>query len=180
MNVVVGQALLDDDAHHGVEERDVGARLDRQPLDRVVGKPDLARVDDVDAGASAGRLLELDADDRVRLGGVRADAQHDVGLAEVGDRVRHRSASERCGQTGHRGAVSKTGAVVDVVRADRRAQELLEQVVLLVGALRRGQARYGVGSVLVANAAELLGDERDRFVPALPRRARRLCGPAGW
>ena len=36
---------------------------------------DLARVDHEDARPVARRLLELDADDRVRLGGVRADAR---------------------------------------------------------------------------------------------------------
>ena len=47
-----------------------------------------------------------------------------------------------------------------------RAHELLEEVVLLVGAARRGEAGDGVGAVLVAlMARSLLGDEVERLVP---------------
>ena len=43
---------------------------------------------------------------------------------EFRDRIRHGATAKGRGQTGHRGGVSETGAVVDVIRADHCAGEL--------------------------------------------------------
>ena len=49
--------------------------------------------------------------------------------------VRHRSAAEGGRQPGDRRGVSETGAVINIVRADHRAREFLQEIVFLIGAL---------------------------------------------
>jgi hypothetical protein len=41
--------------------------------------------------------------------------QNNIRFLDILDGVGHRSASERCGQTGHCGAMSEPGAMIDVV-----------------------------------------------------------------
>jgi len=55
--------------------------------------------------------------------------------------------------------------VIDIVRADDRADEFLEQVVLLVGAPGRGQSADGVGTVLLFDGAEAIGNIPERLIP---------------
>ena len=57
-------------------------------------------------------------------------------------------------------------AMVDVVGADSAANELLENVVILVADARRGDAGDCVGAVLCFNFIEAPGDIGDRLVPA--------------
>ena len=63
---------------------------------------------------------------------VAAHDQNDVCVGDVGPAVRHGPAAKRGGQTGHRGAVSKTGLIFVGDDAETEA-ELAEQVVDLVG-----------------------------------------------
>ena len=84
--------------------------------------------------------------------GVGAGDQDDVGLLDIGDGVGHRATSERCGQTGHGGAVSETGAVIDVVGLEHRPGEFLGDVVFLVGDPGRGQHADAVAAVGVADS----------------------------
>ena len=69
------------------------------------------------------------------LRGVGANYKNAVGISDFSDGVGHRSAAERCGQTGHGGGMSETGTVIDIVGADNRAAEFLHQVIFFVGAL---------------------------------------------
>ena len=55
--------------------------------------------------------------------------------------------------------------MVDVVRADGAAEQPLQQIVLLVRALRRREHREAVGSVRVAELEHLRGREIERLVP---------------
>jgi hypothetical protein len=81
------------------------------------------------------------------FGGVGAGDEDDVGLSDVGDGVGHRATSECCGQTGHGGAVSETGAMVDVVRLQHRPGEFVGDIVFFVGDPGRGQHPDGVAAV---------------------------------
>ena len=68
------------------------------------------------------------------LGGVGADDEEHLGLGEIGKAVGHGPGAECCRQTGDGGGVSGSGAVVDVVGADHRAEELLHLVGVFVDA----------------------------------------------
>ena len=86
---------------------------------------------------------------RVILGGVGAGDENHVGVGDVADGVGHCSTSKRGGQTGHRGAVSETGAVINAVGFQDRPGEFLSDVVLLVGDPGRGEDPEGVRAVVV-------------------------------
>ena len=74
-------------------------------------------------------------------GGVAAGDDRDVGVEHVAVRRRHRAGPDALEQRGHARGVAQPGAVVDVVVAEAGAHQLLEQVRLLVGALRRAEPR---------------------------------------
>ena len=61
--------------------------------------------------------------------------------------------------------MSKTRAVIYVVGADDTAKELLEQVILLVGAARRAEAGNGVRSSGDSDLGQALGHIVERLVP---------------
>jgi hypothetical protein len=65
-----------------------------------------------------------------------------------------------------------------VVRAEHLPRELLHQVVLLVGALGRGEDTEGVAAELLANRGQRVGHEVQRLVPIQfnPRAARAVVG----
>ena len=66
------------------------------------------------------------------LGHVRAHEQDAVAVGQVLLVVGGRAAAERGAQTGHRGAMSYPGLVLDGDHAQAAAEQLLDQVVLLV------------------------------------------------
>ena len=87
-------ALLDDDAHHPVDQGDVGARAQGQPQVRHPRELRAARVHDDQLRAPAHGLFHLDADDGMRLGGVGPDDEEQVLVQDFVHRVRHGAASQ--------------------------------------------------------------------------------------
>jgi hypothetical protein len=132
-------AVFQDDMHDAVEQGYIGAH---PVVDMQVGdfrNMYLARIGDDDFGPVLLGAKDPGGDQGMGDGGVGADDENAVGLLELLDGVGHRPTSECCGKTCHGGAVSESGAVIDVVGADCRPGEFLQQVVLLVGHLGRGQ-----------------------------------------
>ena len=109
----------------------------------------LARVGNDDLGAFAVCLDHAVRDDRMGLLGIGADDEDDLHVLDLADRIGHRTGTEYGGQPGHRRRVSETGAVIDVVCADPRADELLEGVIFLVRTAGRGESADGISAVLV-------------------------------
>src|SRR3989442_4216189 len=68
--------------------------------------------------------------------------------------------------------MTQARAMVDVVGAERAADHAHEEIVLLVRALGRGEARERVAAARALDAEQLLRDEVQRLVPA--RLAERL------
>ena len=152
-------------AGQGVQEGDVPAGGQLEMHCRHAGELGPPRVDHDEGGAPEGRPEDPCADNRVRLCGV--GASHDDGACQF-DVV-----EAGAGGTGPRGVpqrgrgrrVADTGAAVDVVRADDRPGQLLEQVARLVGRPRRGQGAERVRTVLGAQRREALGEPGDRRLP---------------
>src|SRR3989304_2414305 len=140
---LVVQALPDDDVGHGVEQRDVRADVEPQVPLRQTRQLDVARVGDDEARAVSHRLLDAQRDDGMRLSRVGADDHYQRRPLQLRDRVAHRPPSYHDRQTGDRGSVSGTSAVIDVVGADNRAGELLEQVVRLADGAGGGPQAEG-------------------------------------
>ena len=84
----------------------------------------------------------------MRLRGVAADDDDQLRLFDIGDRTGVAAIADGAPQAlrGWRLAVAR--AVVGVVGADNSARELLHEVTVLIGALRRGDDADGVGPVL--------------------------------
>jgi hypothetical protein len=51
--------------------------------------------------------------------------------------------------------VSETGAVIDVIGADNGSREFLQEVIILVGALGRGEKGKAVGPMIFLDSLEL-------------------------
>src|SRR3972149_11291853 len=96
---------------------------------------------------------------------VGADDPYQRRALQLRDRVAHRPPSYHDRQTGDRGGVSGTGAVIDVVGADNRAGELLEQVVRLADGAGGGPQAEGVRAVTLLYVAEAGGHQVQRLVP---------------
>ena len=111
--------------------------------------------------------MNAQADGRVAGVGVAADHEEEIGLVMhcIGDGVGHCAGAEGDGQTGHRGSVSKSGAVIYVVRPDHRAHEFLHEEVLLIGRSGAGEACHGVWPVRRLDAGQLVGNEAICLVP---------------
>ena len=138
--LAVDQPEADDLVHEPVVERHVRAGLDLAVVVGVLGDRAGARVHVDDLRAAAAGLLEERARDRVVRGRVRPGDDHDVGVGHVAVGRGHRTGADALEQRRDRRGVAQPGAVVDVVGAEAGPDELLEEVGLLVGALRRAEA----------------------------------------
>ncbi len=116
-----------------------------------LGQPDRPRIGHRQLGAPADRLLHLHGDDRVGFGGVGSRDVEKIGVSNLRDRVGHGPGSERGHQTGDRGSVSRSGALMDIVRLKRRPRHLLHQVVLFTGTPTRADKGERVVTVALAN-----------------------------
>ena len=132
---------------------------------RSADEVDPARVDDDELGALAEPLLHARCEDRVSVGGVGADEQHDVGLIDGLEVLRARGRAERLLEPVASGRVADACAGVDVVVAERGAHHLLDDVDLFVGAARRRDAANGADAVLGLNLSHASPDVADGFVP---------------
>lgn len=93
------------------------------------------------------RPFHFITDDGMSFGGVRTDNEKDLVEFNFTDRVGHRPATKRSGQTGHGGSVSGAGAVINVVGANHRAHKFLHQKVLFISAAGGAQGRNGIAAV---------------------------------
>ena len=107
----------------------------------VVGDPLAPRVHHDQLRAAPLRLLEEARRHRVVRGRVRAGEDRDVGVDDVAVGRGHRARAHALEQRRHARRVAQPRAVVHVVRAEPGADQLLEEVGLLVRALGRAEAR---------------------------------------
>ena len=143
------KAFIEDDAHQSVDPGDIGPRPLAQPDGGQRGQFDPAGVGNDQPGPFFQCPFNGRPDDRVVFRGVRSGDQDNLGLLDLRDGIGHGATAERRGQTGHGGAVSEPGAVIDVVGFKCGPGEFLHQIVLFVG--RPGGSHHGqsLGSVLL-------------------------------
>ena len=148
--LAVAQSLGDDRVRHRVQQRDVRPRPDGEVTGGVVGQLDAPRIDDDQACAATGGLLDSRADDRMVLGRVRARTPGSCGRVSMSSKelVARPAPSMPLQRRGAR-RVADARAAVDVVGADDRARELLRQVVVLVRRAGRAEHADAVGAVAV-------------------------------
>ena len=164
--VAIDQVLLDDGVHQRVVEGHVGTGLDAAVVAGVVRQVAPARIDDDQLEAVLARLLEEARCDRVIGGRVRARHQGRLGVLDIAVGRGDGAAPDALEQGGNARRVTQARAVVDVVRPPGRADQLLEQVGLFVGALGAAEARHAVGAVLIADGGQLARHQVEGLVPA--------------
>ncbi len=81
--LAVLEAGGDDLARDGIGQRDVGADVEAEPAIRPFGRRGATRVDRVQAGAVADALEHVMEEDRMRLAGVAAPQDDQVGLFDL-------------------------------------------------------------------------------------------------
>ena len=187
---LVDQPLGDDDMRDRIEDRDIGSGLQRQMivgLDvRAPDQFDAARIDDDETRAGAQALLQARGKNRMGVGRIGADHDHDVRFIHRLEILRAGRSAEGLRQpvAGRRMANARAG--VDVVVAEPGANHLLNQEHFLVGAARGADGADRVAAVLRLDAPEFVRRVGDRlvpgdFAPRDPRSARGSsaseCGP---
>jgi hypothetical protein len=166
---MVHQILGDDDVRERVDDGHVGARPQLQEVlgrhVRALHEIDAARVDHDELGAVTQPTLHARGEHRVRIGGVGADQQDDIGELDRLEVLRAGRRAERLRQAEARGRVAHTGARVDVVVAERGADHLLHHEHFFVGAARRRDAADGADTVASLDVLQPGGGEVDGFLP---------------
>ena len=136
--------------HHRIEQRDIGAGLELQEVIGMPGQGVAARIHQDQLGATLGGGLEKGGGDRVVLG--RACANDDDAIAVFGgcegrgDRTRPDGLHQGC----HGTRVAKPGAVIDIVGAERGADQFLEEIGFLVRAFGRAEAGNRIATMFIA------------------------------
>ena len=172
------EALVDDVAHHARQKRDVGPRVEPEELVGVSRNRRFPRVDDDHLRPPVEGLVDLAHEDGVALGGIGADEEDAVGAGEIRDRIGHGAAAQRLEHAHRGGRVAEPCAVVHVVGLEGRPDELLEEVVLLVGALGRREPADAVGAVFRGRLLQLRGRQFDGLLPGDLLEAVALCAKA--
>ena len=162
----VEKPLLDDHVHDRVEQRHVGAGPELQHPGGMPLQPHAARVHDDQLAAALGELLEVGRGHRMVLGGVGADDDGEVGVLDLVEGRRDRARADVLHQRRHRRGVAEPGAVVDVVVAEPLADQLLEEIRLLVRALGAAEPGHGRAAVRAAQPVEPARRGVQRLVPA--------------
>src|SRR6266550_2580351 len=88
-----------------------------------------------------------------------------VGVDDVAVGGGDRAGADALEQRGHAGGVAQPGAVVHVVGVEARPDQLLEEVGLLVGALRRPEPGDRAGPSVGVDLGQAAGDQVERLLP---------------
>jgi len=163
--VAVREAGMDDLAGDAVRERDVGADVEAQPHVGPLCRGGAPRIHDVQAGSMVHALQHMVEEDGVRLPRVRPPEQDHVRFFNLAVRTGTAARPKDRRQTDDAGGVSSPVAAVDVVAPYHRANELLGNIVQLVGSLGATKHAEGPRVVLLDPGSEALGNAAERLVP---------------
>ena len=149
-----------------VQERAVPTRPHGEQEVRRAADRRRAGVNHDDGRPVVPRAPEVVGQDRKTFADVRAGDDHAFRQGDVAPRIRRPVRAKRlaAGRAGRHHA--EAAVVVDVLGAERHPRELPHQVGLLVRERRARQEREGIAPVFFLDAADVLDDEVDRFLPA--------------
>ena len=177
MNALSDQAFLDDDVQHRVEQRDIGVGIELEIVGGVPGQIAAARIGHDQLRAGFGGVLDQGRGDRMIDRRIRADHEDHFRLGDVAHLVRHRAGVDAFHQRRDARGVAQTRAVIDVVRAEAGAHQLLEEIRLFVGALGGAEAGERSLAVRVPDLAKSVGGDVERFFPGgFAEHSRQLSG----
>ena len=101
----------------------------------------------------------------VALGHVGADCKDGVGLLHIHQRVGHCASSDLGRQTGDRGSVSSTRAVIDMMRPEAGSDEFLHRVGRFVRSAAGGDTEDTMATVFLFGLGETFGCFFESFIP---------------
>src|SRR5215475_3925407 len=97
--------------------------------------------------------------------GVRTGDEKNITVNDFGGGVAHRRSAESHLKRNHRPRMAQASAVIDVVGAKKRAEKLLQEIVVFVGCLGAAVYRHGIGAVALENLDESAGGIIEGLVP---------------
>jgi hypothetical protein len=166
---LVDEPFGDDHVRQRVHDGDVRAGTQREMMVRLdmrrAHEIDAAWIDDDQLRAGAQPPLHARGENGMRVGRIRADDEDHVGLVDRFEVLRARRGAKRLAEAITRRRVAYACAGVDVVVAEARANQLLNQEHLLVGAARGGNGPDRVAAVSGLDAFEFARRIRERLVP---------------
>ena len=136
--------------HHTVNPGDIGAQMGSNMQIGKVGDFDSSRIQDNKfCTFERYRPFYKGGQYRMIFSGIGSDNQNQIRLFNILDGVCHCATSESCGQTGHGGRMSETGAVIDIIGLKYRPYEFLGDIILFVGHPGRRQKTDTVGPMVI-------------------------------
>ena len=144
--VFVVELIYQDIVDHGVEKRGIGARADARIHVGRRGCAGESRIDMDNLGPIFLGLPDPFESHWMVLRHIAAFHQDRLAMLQVDPVVGHGAAPECCPQTGDRGAMSKSGLMLDKRHA-KQTGSFLKEVALLVGILSAAHKRDRVSSI---------------------------------
>ena len=163
--LLVLPAILEHVPEDAPDHRDVGAGTDADIFRGVGGRAGEARIDDDHVRAVdllAGQ--QVLKGDRMRFGGVSAENDHRLGVADVVVGIGLSAVAPGIGNACHRGRMADPRLVIDRVGTPEGA-ELTQDVGGLVGEFGRAEPVDGIRAVFVPQAGDLVADLIDGLIP---------------
>ena len=162
---LVFPAVLDDVVEDAPHQRDVGARAE---ADEFVGMRRGAReariADDQLRLVQFLGAQDVLHGDRMRLGRIRAEQDHRLGIVHVVVGIGHRAIAPGIRDARDRGGMADARLVIAVVGAPERV-ELAEEISLLVVEFGRAEPVDRIGTRCLADLHHLVADFVDRLLP---------------
>ena len=146
---LVMPAVLIDDVHEAVDQGHVGSQAVLYMQMGQGGDLGPPGIDHDELGPIGPGPHQAHGGNGVGHRSVRADGEDTIGVFQFGKGVGHCPTAEGGGQPGHRGRVSETGAVIDVVVAEHGPGKFLEDIGFFVGAAGRPHKSDALRAILV-------------------------------
>ena len=164
--ILIEKVFVDDNFYHCVYQGNISARL---LCDMHIGKT--YKIDTTGIGDDElrtvinDRVLYVQSDNRMGLGGIRSYHKNTLSVFKLFDGVCHRPAAERLGQTGNRRRMTKPCAMIYIICPDTRTHKLLEDIVFLVRTLCRRKTCNAVRTVYLFYRTKSRSKQIQSFVP---------------
>ena len=133
-----------------LRKRHIRARIEADVVVGMIRHLGPTRIGHDERRAALGRLLHERRRHRVVVGGVGADDENGLGLQTIGERIGHRTAANLLHQGRYGGGMTQPRAVIDVIGAEHRADQLLKEIIVFVRALGRAESGQGLDRQIAA------------------------------
>ena len=139
--IFIHQAFIDDGVDHRIQHRDIGVSLELEFAPRMAAKLSAAWIGDDQFCAVLDRVFYPGCRHRMVRGRVGTNEENDFGLGDIGHLIGHRAGSHSFEQCRYRRCVAQPRAMVNVIGAKSRADQLLEQIRFFIAALGAAETR---------------------------------------